>query len=87
MIKELKEKVLKGGTITKEEAMKLITAPLKELTEAANEIREKVCGQGFDLCTIVNGKCGKCSEGLQILRPKCPLSYFLHGNLSPPPYQ
>ena len=62
MIKELKEKVLKGGTITKEEAMKLITAPLKELTEAANEIREKVCGQGFDLCTIVNGKCGKCSE-------------------------
>lgn len=62
MIKELKEKVLQGRTITKEEATELINAPLKELTEAANEIREKICGQGFDLCTIVNGKCGKCSE-------------------------
>ena len=62
MIKELKEKVLQGRIVTREEAVQLISAPLAELSSAANEIREKICGQGFDLCTIVNGKCGKCSE-------------------------
>lgn len=62
LIEEMKQKVLNGETITREEAVKLAKEPIEELTLAANEIREKVCGNGFDLCTIVNGKCGKCSE-------------------------
>lgn len=61
-VNELKTKVLQGGTITRAEAITLLNAPLEELTKAANAIREKICGGGFDLCTIVNGKCGKCSE-------------------------
>ncbi len=59
---EIKQKVLGGGQVTKQEAEKLVLEPLKELTLAADEIRRKMCGNGFDLCTIVNGKCGKCSE-------------------------
>lgn len=61
-ITELKEKVLSGACITREEAITLIDAPLEELTAAADEIREKMCGNGFDICTIINGKCGRCSE-------------------------
>lgn len=62
IVKELKEKALHGERITREEALVLSQAPLAELREAADEIRKMMCGNGFDLCTIVNGKCGKCSE-------------------------
>lgn len=62
LVSELKEKVLSGVSITREEAISLCDVSLEELCEAADEIREKVSGKGFDICTIVNGKCGKCSE-------------------------
>ncbi|MDD2971089.1 MAG: biotin synthase BioB [Lachnospiraceae bacterium] len=61
-IDTLKEKVLRDEWITKEEAIALSTEDLSALTAAANEIRQLKCGDGFDLCTIVNGKCGRCSE-------------------------
>ncbi len=58
----MKEKVLRGEQIEKQEALQLLEEPLSELQEAADEIRKKICGNGFDICTIVNGKCGRCSE-------------------------
>lgn len=61
-VSELKEKVLSGKEITREEAIELSQCPLEELTGAADEIRQKMCGEVFDMCTIINGKCGKCSE-------------------------
>lgn len=61
-VDEMKEKVLRGEHIQRQEALRLWEEPLEELKKAADEIREKVCGNGFDLCTIVNGKCGRCSE-------------------------
>ncbi len=61
-VSEMKEKVLCGEEITRQEALQLAGQPLTELQAAADEIRRKVCGNGFDLCTIVNGKCGRCSE-------------------------
>lgn len=78
-----KEKVLSGGQITKEEAMQLLSEPLEEVTAAADEIRQKVCGNGFDICTIVNGKCGRCSEDCKYCaqsahyQASCPESYPL----------
>lgn len=62
IIQEMKEKALTTGDISREEALLLAQAPLEELAGAAEEIRRNKCGQGFDLCTIVNGKCGRCSE-------------------------
>lgn len=62
IVSELKKKVLGGALVTREEALELADAPLGELTSAADEIRQKMCGNGFDICTIINGKCGKCSE-------------------------
>lgn len=59
---QLKEKVLGEENITKEEIMTLKDADLEELAQAADEIRAKFCGNGFDICTIINAKSGKCSE-------------------------
>lgn len=62
IVSDLKEKVLRGELINREEAISLCDADLEELCIAADEIRERISGKGFDICTIINGKCGKCSE-------------------------
>lgn len=61
-LKNLHNKVLEGYTISKEEALKLAEYDTKLLSECAEQIREKLCGNTFDLCSIVNGKSGACSE-------------------------
>lgn len=61
-INELKNKIINGYHITKNEAVELTTADLKELCQAADEIRRKFCGNAFDICTIINGKSGRCPE-------------------------
>ncbi|WP_352415934.1 biotin synthase BioB [Oscillibacter ruminantium] len=59
---ELKNRVLSGELLNRESILTLCQAPLDELCSAADEIRAHFCGNGFDLCTIVNGKSGRCSE-------------------------
>lgn len=61
-VQSLKNKVLEGNDITKEEALFLMGEDLEELAQAADEIRKKFCGNGFDICSIINGKSGNCSE-------------------------
>lgn len=56
------DKVLNGGEITREEALYLYEQPLEELCAGADRIRRQFCGSRFDLCTIINGKSGCCSE-------------------------
>lgn len=48
--------------LQKAEALQLYGEPLEELCLAADEIRCQFCGNRFDLCTIINGKSGRCSE-------------------------
>ena len=62
IIQDLKKKILKGNYIAKEEALLLCNQPLKDIADAANEIREYFCGNKFDICSIVNAKSGMCSE-------------------------
>ncbi|MCI9385046.1 MAG: biotin synthase BioB [Lachnospiraceae bacterium] len=62
LTEELKQKIYEGADISYDEAAALAGEPLDALAAAANEIREKMCGNRFDMCTIINGKCGKCSE-------------------------
>ena len=62
LVNELKERILAGGEISREEALQLFEEPVEEVAQAADEIREKFCGNGFDICTIINGKSGRCSE-------------------------
>ena len=61
-LEEIKSKIYAGEYISKAEALEISEAPLQELCAAANDIREHFCGNVFDICTIINGKSGKCSE-------------------------
>ena len=58
----LTEKVLNGTQINKPEAEYLYNQPLDELCKNANKIRKHFCSNNFDICTIINGKSGRCSE-------------------------
>lgn len=58
----LKNKVLQGGAVTREEALSLAQFPIEELSAAADGIRRAFCGAAFDMCAIINAKSGKCSE-------------------------
>lgn len=62
MISNLQKRVLAGEHLSKESILPLYDAPLDELCVAADEIRRLFCGNTFDICTIINGKCGRCSE-------------------------
>lgn len=83
IVETLKQKIYHGGVISKEEALMLSEAPLRELTKAADEIRQRSCQNGFDLCTIINGKCGRCPEDCKYCAQSahyhavCPESYPL----------
>lgn len=61
-VKQATEQVLRGKEITKEEALELYRQPLEKLCNASNDIRRHFCADQFDICTIINGKSGSCSE-------------------------
>ena len=71
---QMKEKILKGYQVTKEDALRLYNEPLEEVCRAADEIRRHFCGDRFDICTIVNGRSGKCSENCKF----CAQSAYYH---------
>ncbi|MGM9629848.1 biotin synthase BioB [Butyricicoccus sp.] len=61
-MQEYKNYVGQGGMISRAQALELAVMSLEELCTAADEIRRQFCGNGFDICTIINAKSGKCSE-------------------------
>ena len=61
-IEELKEKVLNGILLDMNEINSIKDENIDKLTQNADEIRRKLCGNNFNLCTIINGKSGRCSE-------------------------
>ena len=59
----LAEEIISGRRLKREEDLSyFITADIDELCTGANKIRLALCGNHVDLCTIINGKSGKCSE-------------------------
>lgn len=61
-VEKLKDKILKGYVVTKNDILGIMDAPLEELKISANEIRVFFCGNKIDLCSIINGKSGACPE-------------------------
>ncbi len=65
-IQELKSRVLSGGAITQEEALRLVSiedvSTREILAEAAHALTEKFCPSKPDLCSLVNAKSYLCSE-------------------------
>ena len=63
MLEELKNKVLSGGNITPEEALRLAEeTPCEALCEASHELTAGMSPRKFDLCSIINAKSGRCPE-------------------------
>ena len=65
MIIEYAEKVLKGGEISREEAIDLINVPDQDtmlLLAMADRIRQRFNGDEVDVCAIVNARSGRCPE-------------------------
>ena len=62
MISQMESQILAGEDLTREQALALVDAPLEELCQAADRIRKTFCQDAFDICSIINGKSGKCPE-------------------------
>lgn len=62
-ISTLADKIINGFRIDRTfDTDFLITANLMDLCKNANRIRSELCGNHVDLCSIINGRSGKCSE-------------------------
>lgn len=62
-IKNLVQEIINGRRLTRVENVAVfLTADLDDLCQGANEIRQALCGNKIDLCSIINGKSGRCSE-------------------------
>lgn len=64
MIAELTEEIIGGRRLRRgdPEAEKLAEAEADALFEGADRIREALTGKRINLCTIINGRSGRCSE-------------------------
>lgn len=62
MFPEIIDDIKNGREISREEALSLIQIDADKLAEGADSIREHFCGNSFDMCTIINGKSGRCPE-------------------------
>ena len=58
----LVNKISDGYDISREEALLLVETPLRPLRAAADGLRAHFCSDSFDMCSIINGKSGRCSE-------------------------
>lgn len=60
---KLADEIISGKRIKREDDLSFfITCDLKELCEGADKIREHYLGKHVDLCSIINGRSGKCPE-------------------------
>ncbi len=59
----LAKEIICGKRISREDDLNIfLTCDLDELCEGADIIRAHFCGSKVDLCTIINGKSGRCGE-------------------------
>lgn len=60
---KIAEKIIFGERLTRGDDFEfLLTTPLEELQHGAHLIQKNFCGNHIDLCTIINGKSGRCGE-------------------------
>ncbi|MCR5605874.1 MAG: biotin synthase BioB [Treponema sp.] len=76
-VQKLSREIVNGKRLTREDDLSFfLTCDLQELCKGADYIRENLCGEKVDLCTIINGRSGKCSENCKY----CAQSIHNHTN-------
>ena len=62
-LKNLADDIINGKRLKREDDLSFfINCDLDALLEGADKIREYFCGDKVDLCTIINGRSGRCGE-------------------------
>lgn len=62
-LKKLADDIINGKRLTRKDDLSFfIDFELDALLEGADKIREYFCGDKVDLCTIINGRSGRCGE-------------------------
>lgn len=62
-IKNLAQEIIEGRRLKRNEDLSFFsTVDLNELCGGADFIRKSLCGDDINLCSIINGRSGKCSE-------------------------
>lgn len=60
---DIAKKIIAGENLQPDDDLKfLLETPLEELQRGAGLIQKNFCGNHIDLCTIINGKSGRCGE-------------------------
>lgn len=60
---KLADEIIGGRRITREDDLNMfLTCDLKEMCQGADKIREAFVGEKVDLCSIINGRSGRCPE-------------------------
>ncbi len=60
---KLADEIIGGRRLSRSDDLTILTnAATGELCSAADRIRKALCGDKFDLCSIINGKSGRCPE-------------------------
>lgn len=63
MYEQIADEIIAGRRLNREDDLAfLLEGDLEALKREANRIRERLCGNHVDLCTIINGRAGRCSE-------------------------
>lgn len=63
MMLELANEIIEGKRITREDDLSIfLNCDLEELCQGADKIREHFMGDRVDLCSIINGRSGRCPE-------------------------
>ncbi|MDD6208337.1 MAG: biotin synthase BioB [Clostridiales bacterium] len=76
-MKALADEIIKGRRLTREDDLSVfLEADLDSLCEGADSIRQALCGDRVDLCSIINGRGGRCSENCKF----CAQSAHHHTN-------
>ena len=82
-IKKLSDDIIAGKRLSRDDDLSFFfTSELSELCENADRIRKSLCGDKADLCSIINGKSGKCSENCRF----CAQSAHNHTGVSEYPF-
>lgn len=76
-LKTLAEEIVKGRRLQRGEDFSFFKdCDLNQLCQGADYIRKELCGDRVDLCSIINGRSGRCSENCKF----CAQSSFNHTN-------
>ena len=63
MIQQIADEIISGRRLNRDDDLSFLrSGDLEERKKGANKIREALCGNHVNLCSIINGRAGRCSE-------------------------